>query len=58
MDDIVDRLFHLLDTLRLDGVLTKEDEETLASIEKDYKFITQESNYVLTCPVCGNPMKF
>lgn len=58
MDDIVDRLFQLLYTLKLDGALSKEDEEMLANIEEDYKFITQESNYVLTCPCCGNPMKF
>lgn len=57
MEDIVARLFQLLDSVACAGALTPDEERVLSDIEKDYE-IAKEATYAIKCPVCGKEFGF
>ena len=57
MEDILDRLFALIESVRYAGALTNAEEDILAGIEKDYS-LAKEAAYILHCPKCGEEIKF
>lgn len=57
MEDIMDRLFALIESLSFNGCLTKEEEVDFEKIKKDYD-IAKEAAYILHCPKCGEAIKF
>ena len=57
MEDIMDRLFALIESLSFNGCLTKEEEVDFEKIKKDYD-IAKEAAYILHCPKCGEEIKF
>ena len=57
MEDIISRLFQLLESVACAGALTSDEERVLSDIEKDYEII-QEATYTIKCPCCGKEIKF
>ena len=53
MEDIVIRLFDLLDTVNL----TDDEKYILSEIEKDYN-LAKEAIYAIKCPICGKEIGF
>ena len=57
MEDIIARLFQLLEGVACAGALTPDEEQVLSNIEKDYE-IVKEATYAIKCPCCGKEIKF
>ena len=57
MEDIVARLFDLLESVACAGALTSDEEQILSEIEKDYN-LAKEAIYTIKCPVCGKGISF
>ena len=57
MEDIVERLFQLIESVACAGALTDDEEQILSEIEKDYNTV-KEATYAIKCPVCGRELNF
>lgn len=57
MEEIVARLFDLLNAVSYAGALTDAEENVLAELERDYSLV-KEATYAIKCPNCGTEIKF